>query len=204
MRASQFLTPHLRDLANKLRLVLPRVERLDDMDAVHDMRVLLRRIRSLLRPARDVYGRFHSDHVRDRLKDVADATGELRDEQALAETLGALPLPEAVQTVRDAWLALRARRTRMLQAALHRLLDAGTVDEALRMLDALLTLPVHEDLDQDVVRFARQVVRQAEHRVAAARAVDPADIEGLPYPGRGVFATPPRPTPPPPPPEDDR
>ena len=39
---------------------------------------------------------------------------------------------------------------------------------------------------------------------ASPPARPPAEIEGLPYPGRGVFATPPRPTPPPPPPEDDR
>ena len=179
IKVTALLTPQLRSLANELRLTLPRLPDADDTEAVHDFRVALRRLRSLLRPARAVYGRFHTDAVRAALKRVSDATGTLRDEEVLVETLTDLPLMPRVGAARDLWLSKRVTRRRALRAAFLRLVWAGEVETSLQMLEALLALPVRHDRDVDAERFARDVVFAAEATVHRRGEIEPTDVEAM-------------------------
>jgi CHAD domain-containing protein len=176
---SSFLSPRLGGLGSELCRVLPRLEDADDTEAVHDLRVTLRRLRSLLRPARSVYGKFHTDAVRGELKAVADATSELRDEEVLAETLGALPLRGPAKTARDQFLLARQRRQRVLRGSLLAMVKAGAVAQAISLLEALLRLPVRPKSDPDEAGFAREVVFDAEKDVHALREVPLDDVLAL-------------------------
>lgn len=177
MSIAAFLGPTLRGHAADARAALPRIADAEDPEGVHDFRVALRRLRSLLRPARAVYGRFHTDAVRAHLRAVADATGALRDEEVLAETVGELALPVAAARQRDAWLGRRAIQKRALRGALVRRVRSGEVDRALALLDALLLLPVRPDRDVDPNAFAASVVAKAESDVL--RSLGAADPEAL-------------------------
>ena len=181
IRVTELLGPELRAITADVRKALPRLDDARDVEAVHDFRVALRRLRSLLRPARKVYGSFHTDAVRAALKRVADATGTLRDEEVLGETLLALELSPGGQSARAAWLRRRTPRRRALRGAVLRLVRGGGVEEAIRLLDALLLLPVKKKRDPDAAKFAREVVFSAEAAVQAGaeRENDAAGLHAL-------------------------
>ncbi|WP_437590550.1 CHAD domain-containing protein [Sorangium sp. So ce1000] len=102
-----------------------------DAEAVHDFRVSLRRLRTLLKPARRIYGKRRLRPVADGLREFARATGALRDEEVLRETLTALELEEAARAAVAEWIAQRARRERDARSHIVELLrqdrhgDAG-------------------------------------------------------------------------------
>src|SRR6202021_2852314 len=57
----------------------------DDGEAVHDVRVALRRTCTVLEVGRPVLGRFHAEEVRLALREVMQAPGALRDAEVLLE-----------------------------------------------------------------------------------------------------------------------
>src|SRR5579863_8808258 len=58
-----------------------------DLEALHDFRVALRRLRSWLRAFEDELGAALGGHLRRRLSSLADATGESRDHQVHVQWL---------------------------------------------------------------------------------------------------------------------
>jgi CHAD domain-containing protein len=59
----------------------------DDIKGVHNMRVASRRVRSVLRDFEDIFGKLEQKRVRKELKRLADALGEVRDQDV---AIGAL------------------------------------------------------------------------------------------------------------------
>jgi CHAD domain-containing protein len=170
-------------LATKLRAFSARLEELGqralasaDNDAVHDLRVALRRTRTLLDVGRDIFGRFRVDEVRRALGDVQRATGGLRDEEVLLELVGSLDMqrPDVC-----AWVEARQRRERRLRTALRHVLRAGQLQSARHLLDALLAFRVKPSRDRRLDKFARRAVMQAERDVARRRRSCSGDAQTL-------------------------
>ncbi|WP_437761937.1 CHAD domain-containing protein [Sorangium sp. So ce281] len=101
-----------------------------DAEAVHDFRVSLRRLRTLLKPARRIYGRRRLRPVAEGLREFARATGALRDEEVLRETLTALDLDEAARAAVAGWVAQRAGREREARTHVVELLRQDRPDDA--------------------------------------------------------------------------
>ncbi len=180
MTLSAYVKPQLLGLAADLARVVPRLVAGDDGEAVHDLRVALRKLRSVLRTVRRLYGGFHTDAVRAGFKRVADATGALRDEEVLGETLSALELSPRAREALAAWLGgRRAGRERKLRRDVVALVGGGALDGPSAMLGALLTLPVDPGRDKPAARFARKVVFSALDEVERAQPVDAGDAAGL-------------------------
>src|ERR1019366_9517993 len=115
-----FLADKLRALDARLRDVAPRVlASAEDGEAVHDLRVALRRTRTVLEVGRPVLGRFHADEVRRALRAVMQASGALRDDEVLLELIASVGVkrPDV-----HAWLDARRRRERRLRGALSKTL----------------------------------------------------------------------------------
>lgn len=176
-RAGACLVTKLRELDRRLEEVAPRVlARESDEDAVHDLRVALRRTRTVLEIGRDVLGPFHADEVRRALRDVQRATGDLRDEEVLLALLGSLGVEGADVT---AWLEGRRRRERSLRRALVQLLRSGALDTGRGLLAALLAFRIKPSRDKRVHKYARRAVERARREVTRRRAAGPDDPEGL-------------------------
>ncbi len=139
-----------------------RAELPEDAEAIHDLRVALRRLRSLLRPSRRIYGKEALRVIAGDLKRFSDATGALRDEEVLRETLSALDLPPKTRAAMDAWMRRRAPFERRLRARATLLFSTGGA-----ALDAVLTA-----LDEAI---ADERARDRAARAWAERAV--ADAE---------------------------
>jgi CHAD domain-containing protein len=175
-RISPFLCPTLRRLDVDVKKAVPRVVAGGDAEAIHDLRVAIRRLRTLLRLARPVFGRFHADAVRLAYTQVFRATGELRDEEVLDETLDSVKLDEPSFV---AWRALRAARERRLRRAAVAKVRGGELTQAAQLLKALVTLPVVPRRDENLAKFARRCVERARRRVERRRDVPPDDVVGL-------------------------
>ncbi|UQA62478.1 CHAD domain-containing protein [Polyangium aurulentum] len=117
-----------------------------DKEAVHDFRVSLRRLRTLLGVARAVWGKKRLARFRDELRCYARATGVLRDEEVLVETLGGIDLPESARGAVNAWLEARAPEARarrseavvLLREGPPRRVKAGEHGKRVRLLDRSL------------------------------------------------------------------
>ncbi|MGA7122739.1 MAG: CHAD domain-containing protein [Polyangiaceae bacterium] len=168
-----YLTAKLRALDGRLGLVVPRViSTTPDEEAVHDLRVALRRTRTVLEVGRSVFGPFHADEVRGALRDLQRATGSLRDEEVLLELIASLKISDPdVQ----GWLEVRRRRERAIRRALVRLIEAGELDRGRRLLEALLAFRVEPARDKRLDKFARRAVARARRRIERRRGAHPDD-----------------------------
>jgi len=175
-KAGAYVLTKLRELDAALLETIPRVlAHTDDDEAVHDLRVAIRRLRTLLKMSRGLFGRWHTDVVREAFAEVMRATGELRDEEVLEETLeGAAEGPEY-----ESWLGHRkARETKLRRAVIARI-ERGDLDRARLMLKALLVFPIEPKRNVGLARFARRTVERARRKVESKRDVEVSDVLGM-------------------------
>ena len=175
-KAGPYVVAKLRALDAALPETTPRLlANADDDEAVHDVRVAIRRMRTLLKMARGLFGRWHTDVVRGAFAEVMRATGELRDEEVLEETLeGVVEGPEL-----GAWLENRKSREAKLRQAVIARIERGDLDRARLMLKALLVFPVEPERNVDLARFARRTVERARRKVESKRDVEVTDVTGM-------------------------
>ncbi len=176
MSAAAYVAQKLRSLDAELEPAAARVLATADDEAVHDMRVAIRRTRTLLKIARPLFGGFHTDAVRRAFVAVQKATGDLRDEEALEETLAKLGLKDPAFT---AWREGRKVRERTLRRAVVRMLRSGELTRARELLLALVTLPVRPSRDRDIAKFARKSAKKAREGVEEHRDAKTDDSEAL-------------------------
>ncbi|MEU3687756.1 CYTH and CHAD domain-containing protein [Streptomyces narbonensis] len=179
--AGHAVLAYLREQAEAIVALDPAVRR-DLPDAVHQLRVACRRMRSAFKTYRKVLDRDVTDPVGAELKWLAGELGVARDQEVLTERLrgriDALPRPLRLGPVRGrlrTWSAARARsgRRRALAA-----LDSARCLALLDTLDGLLADP---PLRAPAARDARAVLARAvlkDHdrltaRVDRALALDP-------------------------------
>jgi CHAD domain-containing protein len=175
--AGPFLVGKLRVLDARLAAVVPRVlASAEDEEAVHDLRVALRRTRTILEVGRRVFGRFHAGVVRRALREVMAATGALRDDEVLLQLVASLGVadPEV-----EHWLEVRRRRERRLRSALLRAVRDGALERGRGMLQALLAFPIDPRGDRRLGKFARRAVDRARREVDRRRDARPEDAEAL-------------------------
>ncbi len=175
-KAGPYVVAKLRALDAALTETTPRLlANADDDEAVHDVRVAIRRMRTLLKMSRGLFGRWHTDVVRGAFAEVMRATGDLRDEEVLEETLeGVAEGPEL-----EAWLRGRKAREAKLRQAVIARIERGDLDRARLMLKALLVFPVEPERNVDLARFARRTVERARRKVESKRDVEVTDVTGM-------------------------
>src|SRR5580658_1884103 len=158
LRAAPFILRKARAFDRELGQAIRRVTAKADEEALHDMRVAMRRLRTLLRLSRRLYGRFRTDAVRSAFSEVQSRTGELRDEEALDATFDALGLDDPAFV---AWRAQRRSREKKLRSTLLATLKKGDLTRPRRLLSALLLFPPKPSRDEVLARFARRAVTRA-------------------------------------------
>jgi CHAD domain-containing protein len=175
-RAGAYVVAKLREIDADLVKAAPRVlEAEHDDETIHDLRVAIRRMRTLLKISRSLFGRWQTSVVREAFAEVMRATGELRDEEVLEETLaGAAVGPEY-----EAWLRVRKSRETRLRRAVVLRIQRGDLDRARLLLKALLVFPVEPERNVELARFARRTVERARRRVERRRDADVGDPLGM-------------------------
>jgi CHAD domain-containing protein len=155
-------------------LVWDRAVRAEADDAVHQMRVTTRKIRSLLQASPDAFGLSDDTSILDELRELADVLGEARDAEVLAEryraALDRLPPKLARGPIQDRLVDGAEQRYR---AGVRRSLAAMRSPRYFRLLDALesvVTTTPDQEPDPVAVAAAGKKVRKAAK--AARRAAD--------------------------------
>jgi CHAD domain-containing protein len=168
-------------------LVWDRAVRSDTWDSVHQMRVITRKIRSLLRASEDSFGIADDSWLLEELRVLAGILGVARDAEVLAEkyesVLAELPAELIRGPVRDRLVEGAKRR---YHAGWKRSLVAMRSERYFRLLDGLEALvaadpPVSEtgaEPDQVTVDAAYKRVRKAAKKADAAAADDTVSPEG--------------------------
>lgn len=173
--AGPYVVKKLRELDVALADAIPRVVSDADDEAIHDLRVAIRRLRTMLKMARPLFGRWHADVVRKAFADVMRATGELRDEEVLEETLEDI----IDHPTFGKWLKSRAAREKRLRRAVVIRIERGELDRARLMLKALIVFPFDPARNAELAKFARKTVERARRVVEKGRDVPPEDMQGL-------------------------
>ncbi|GAA0959163.1 CYTH and CHAD domain-containing protein [Actinocorallia libanotica] len=156
-RAGDVLLRHLAAQVEDLLSWDPRV-RLEQFDAVHRMRVAVRRLRSVLAGGRPLLDRAVTDPLQAELRWLAAVLGEVRDAEVLHERFGArlASLPEVCEAD-PAWLRRIKKRERKGYTAVRRELSGERYFALLDALDRLLAAPP----------FTRRAHRAAEGELRA-------------------------------------
>jgi CHAD domain-containing protein len=133
-------------------------------EAIHDFRVSLRRLRTLLAAARPLLRRKAARRASRALSAAARATGPLRDEEVLTETLSGLALRPTSRSRVDAWLEARATEARALRNAGVAAVTEGGLMPALDGLEELLARGSQRD--RALPAFAAHALARARRDVA--------------------------------------
>ena len=179
--AAEFLARHLAGLDAEIPGLLMRVGRQSDPEAIHDLRVAIRRLRTLLRLARPIYGRHHTDLIRGIYTEVGRSSGALRDEEVFLELLekhGEHVDPVLSKELEE-FCKQRRLRERELRGAVLKTLETDDVSSARTLLGALLALPVRPKKDRDLAKFGRAAVIDALSAVDEYRDAESHDSKGL-------------------------
>jgi CHAD domain-containing protein len=154
-----------------------RAVRHGDADAVHDMRVATRRLRSTLRTFQDLWEREHTERLRAELKWLAERLGGVRDRQVMQKRLARAVAAEPPEVVVG---PVGARIDEHLAADLAEgqrgLREALDDSRYFRLLDALDALVVAPPVKRVGGGWVRRQVRRALQR--ADRMLDEADERG--------------------------
>ncbi|MET0455230.1 MAG: CYTH and CHAD domain-containing protein [Mycobacterium sp.] len=159
-------------------LVWDRAVRADVWDSVHQMRVVTRKIRSLVKGSEESFGLAEDSPILDELKELAGVLGVARDAEVLAEryerSLDELPAALVRGPVRQRLVDGAKLR---YQAGLRRSWTAMRSDRYFRLLDALDALKTAEPsvsasgepAKQTTVSSAYRKVRKSSKAAQAAK-----------------------------------
>jgi CHAD domain-containing protein len=154
----------------------PRVVNEADEEALHDLRVAIRRLRVLLKLARPLGSRFYIRAVREPFTAFHRATSELRDAEVLEITLAAVRVKDAAF---ERFKKNRKTRERRLRRDILDRLERGELDVARKQLHALLDLPMNPKHQRDLAPFAVEVVSEAQAIIDQKRDTPITDVVGL-------------------------
>jgi CHAD domain-containing protein len=166
-------------------LLWDRAVRVDADDAVHQMRVTTRKIRSLLSDSHESFGLEDGAWIIDELRELAGVLGVARDAEVLGEryqrSLDELPMELVRGPIRERLIEGARRR---YQTGLRRSLTAMRTQRYFRLLDALEALVAEsptttagDEPESVTIDAAYKKVRKAAKKSAQADEDDQASKE---------------------------
>ncbi|WP_202804107.1 CHAD domain-containing protein [Crystallibacter crystallopoietes] len=164
MSAADVVLSYLRTQMDLLKTQDPRV-RQDAPDAVHQMRVATRRLRSALATHRRVLDRVRTDPIREELTWLAGLLGDARDAEVLHERLRSLLGEEPVDLVLGpVHQRLDVELGSAYKTAHDKVLKALEQKRYFRLLDALEGLLADPPLTQEAHQPAKAVIARSVGR----------------------------------------
>jgi CHAD domain-containing protein len=135
-----------------------------DADAVHDFRVSLRRLRTVVRASRALHGKKKVKPFEEGLKRFGDATSALRDAEVLGETLDLAMLDDSARRAADRWLAERRSDEFELREAAVALVRGQELEEIFAALSTAIVGTPKRDVP--LPAFADDRIADAQTGVA--------------------------------------
>jgi len=148
-----------------------------DDEAVHDFRVGMRRLRTVLRASRNLYGKKRVDKLSKRLAEFGKATNALRDAEVLLETLQQIELSVHMRAQTAAWLDRRGPRDERLRRIAMVYVRGSQLVGDLRRVERLIRRGPKTKLS--FADFAATELATAQRRVEKRLPVARDDMEAM-------------------------
>lgn len=165
MKISDFIPKTMNTIINKTKRAAREIIRGDDPEAVHDTRVGIRKIRSVLREIKNVYDRYYVDKLRKDFKSIFSKTSVLRDEEVILELLNTIEISDANKTKFNSWVRKRKTKERELRKDVVEFINSGVLNNPVKILNAVLTLPLKPKKDDSVEEFAFKRINKIRQKV---------------------------------------
>lgn len=176
--AHDLVTPAVRGDVERIRAAAQRVltDR-EDPEAIHDFRVGLRRLRTVLRCSRKLYGKKRIKRLEAAFERFGQATNALRDAEVLADTIAAIDLEPGTRAAVSGWLDDHRRHQDGLRdQAMEKIAGRELEDAFAALFDTLGERP---GKDPSIERFAAQRLSEVQAGVAELLPVARDDVAGL-------------------------
>lgn len=174
MDTGQFAGHHVTKLLERLAFQIGSVKHSHDAEAVHDLRVAIRRFTQALVVFQPCFAPKEVKKIRRRLKDTMALAGQVRDCDIALKYLTELRSPEAT-ALREEFQSRRQEANRALLAALKRWVLRKTSSkwrdglEAIREADGFCHLQIDDTAHRELPRIARGFFK-CGNRAADAKA----------------------------------
>ena len=154
MVISEFVPKNTSRIISSAKRALKNIYKGEDEEALHDTRVAIRRIRSILRELRRVYDTYYIDIVRNQLKSFFNITGDLRDLEVSIEILSKLKISDTNLDAFTSYLNSLKEKEKSLRKEVIEKIDFKSLDDPAKTLQSLLNLPLKPEKDKSVEIFA--------------------------------------------------
>ena len=165
MLASEFAVKALNSPINGLKRGVKAVLEESDPEAIHDMRVAIRRIRSILREMGGVFDRYYVNKIRADLRTLFNQTGELRDTEVAVSILLTVEVSDSHQEEYREWLKIFKDKEIALKNTIQEYLKAHPIDGVIKTLRAVLSLPIKENKDSPVEIYGFKKINKIRTRI---------------------------------------
>lgn len=155
MKAPVYIRDHIESLVRLIRAESQTVGDQTNTEALHDLRVCVRRLRAALRTTRPLYGKKKTRAIEDRLRKVTNETNALRDAEVTLPVLRSISLDIENQPELDAWLSRLEAETDAKRTALFAWLAGDPLTEPLATVIALVGTQPVADAQLSVGKHAR-------------------------------------------------
>ncbi len=169
MLISEYVNKNLQKYINQTKRSVREVIKGEDPEAVHDTRVAIRRIRAVLREIDNVYDKYYVKQLRNQLKSVFNKFGPVRDMEVSNQLLEKLPVSDKNKAAFNKWLKERKKIEDELRQDVIHLIENKELDEPLKILNAIMALPIKEKKDKSVEIFAFKKVNKIREMVLKMR-----------------------------------
>lgn len=140
MQLAELMSRQLALLSDQLEAAMPAALALSHSEAIHDLRVRLRRLREALRFAAPPFPRDFIKPIRQGLSHTAGATDALRDVEAQEELVRSAAERAGV-ALPEHWLAIQQEQRRHLEHAVVKTLADSELRRLIAQVRALTILP---------------------------------------------------------------
>ena len=176
----QLIAPAIKALASRIEQAASRVVTMSDDEAIHDFRVAIRRLRSVLATTRSLYEPKQVKALSKQLKRFADGCGALRDEEVLSETLARVVLDAATREKLSRWLGGRkSLESDMKREAAHLASSTDLRECLLAITKATAPEASRPKATPTLGSFCREQLDVAAARIEGLLPAKASDSEGL-------------------------
>ncbi|MCX7957724.1 MAG: CHAD domain-containing protein [Deltaproteobacteria bacterium] len=162
--ANEYVRRHLVRLINSVKKNSKKVLSGDDPEAIHDLRVSVRKIRTILRVLRKLYEPFYVDIIRSDLKVFFEKTNVTRDIEVSLSIVS-----EIVKGGRNKNISLWLRRMKQtedrLKSDLNDYLKTEPLKKVLKLLQSLLAFPLKIKENEDFEIFIIRRINRIRNRI---------------------------------------
>jgi CHAD domain-containing protein len=176
----ELIAPAIHTLTSRIEQAASRVATMSDDEAIHDFRVAIRRLRSILATTRSLYEPKRIKALNKQIKRFADGCGALRDEEVLSETLARVVLDDTTRDQLSRWLDSRKSHQSEMNREAAQLAGSTDLHECLTAITRATTPEASRaTVTLTLGSFCRKQLDKATARVESLLPAETSDSEGL-------------------------